>query len=109
MLIGHEGVTPQQLDAISLVLADLDPTEIHHPPRVSRALQAVFRTHRVPVFTHRDMQTVLKRSHHVIAAPRESTEPIRTTEVWEMVGKARRRSMDVTVIVPDGSHAEDGQ
>lgn len=99
ILVGDEGVTPQQLEAISSVLAMLEPTEIHKP-HVSRALNAVIKRHGVPVHSHPGMKEVVKHSQHVVAAPAQSAPT--ATGVWELARYAKHRSVDLTVIRPDG-------
>lgn len=101
LLVGDEGVTPQQLEAISSVLAMLDPTEIHKP-HVSRALNAVCKSHGVPLYRHTGMREVIKNSQHVIAAPAQSAPT--GDGVWELARYAKHRSVGLTVIRPDGTN-----
>lgn len=103
LLVGQEGVTPQQLATVTDVLRELSPTAIHHP-RLSKALYAFCKSLDVPLHKHRTLQDVMRNSQYIIAAPRQTVEPIRKTGVWEIVRKAKNRQIDVTVILPDGTN-----
>lgn len=110
LLVGREGATPPQVQAIVDILAQLHPTEIHHPG-VSPALHRACRATGAPVIVHRDvrvdesgMPTVIRQSSTVIAAPKERSPQSAKSVVWDMIRYAKHRRIAVRVVLPDGSN-----
>lgn len=107
LLVGAEGLTARQLDAVVGQLRTIGPTEIHHPGVASRLHQACKRLS-VPVIPHDDvrrpengMLEVIRLSSVIIAAPREMSER-GTSPVWNMIRRAKHRSVPVRIVLPDG-------
>lgn len=109
LLVGREGATPAQVQAIADILAALRPTEIHHPG-VSPALHRACRATGVSVIVHgavcdeTGMPAVIKQSATVIAAPKERSPQSAKSVVWDMIRYAKHRRVAVRVVLPDGSN-----
>jgi hypothetical protein len=109
LLVGQEGVTPQQLDKLKELLGTSGATEVHHPGVASKVHTAC-RALGVPVTPHRDvrvddaerMKLVVKASDRIIAAPPVGSQP----GVWDGIRYAKHRSLPVIVVQPDGSVAD---
>lgn len=110
LLVGDEGVTPQQHEKILELMAGA--TTIHHPG-VQAALHSACKRTGVPVYVHRvrppnwevswaeaGMREVVKECNLVIAAPKEHTPS--DAVVWTMARYARHRSVAVKIILPTG-------
>jgi hypothetical protein len=112
LLVGQEGVTPQQLDGVQRVLAESQPTEIHHPFTAGR-LHTLCRSLGVPVHVHRDvrrgMEDVIRQSLAVVALPRERSESFSSSPVWEMIRRAKHRKVAVHIVLPDGRVTRPGR
>lgn len=109
LLVGAEGATAPQLEAVADELRRAGPTEIHHPGNVPGRLHAACKRIGVPVIQHRDvrnaesgMREVVRLSGLVIAAPREMSEHATGSPVWNMIRHAKHRSVPVRIILPDG-------
>ena len=105
LLVGPEGLTPNQLESLKDALKSATPTEIHHPG-VASTVHSLCRSLNVPVIVHRnDMKEVVKSTQFVIGTPKESREPNQKvgTGVWEMIRYAKHRSLVVKIITPDGA------
>lgn len=107
LLVGAEGLTARQTDVVIEQLRTIGPTEIHHPV-VGRRLHAACKTLGVPVVGHRDvrrtesgMLEVIRLSSLVIGAPRELSDR-GTSPVWDMIKRAKHRSVPVRIVLPDG-------
>jgi hypothetical protein len=108
LLVGREGVTPEQREAMIGLLAELAPTEVHHP-RLAGPLHSACKRLGVPVFMHEDvrldeggMREVVKNSSIIIGAPKERSRPASSSVVWDMIRYAKHRSLAVKVVLPDG-------
>jgi hypothetical protein len=103
LIIGHEGMTPEQLDALPAALAGA--TSVQHRGLPSRYHQACRRV--APVTIHRDDdKAVVRASKRVVAMVRSRTPE--GTDVWETVRYAKHRGVAVRVVLPDGQ-LDDGQ
>ena len=108
LLVGREGVTPEQQEAMIGLLGELEPTEVHHPG-VGKRLHGACRLLDVPVHVHVDvrldeggMREVIKNSSIIIGAPKERSRPASSSVVWDMIRYAKHRSLAVKVVLPDG-------
>jgi hypothetical protein len=108
LLVGREGVTPDQQETIVGLLAQLEPTEVHHP-RLAGSLHSACKRLDVPVILHDDvrvdeggMREVIRNSSIVIGAPKERSRPASSSVVWDMIRYAKHRSLAVKVVLPDG-------
>lgn len=114
LLVGAEGTTGRQLDALIAQLRGARPTEIHHPGVAAR-LHAACKSLDVPVVVHRDvrrvesgMLEVIRLSCLVIAAPREMGDggqrsPVWTrSPVWKAIKRAKDSNVPVRIVLPDG-------
>lgn len=101
VLVGEEGVTPSQLQALHEQLLAAAPTEIHHP-RTRGRVHGLCRSFAVPVVVHRpdDLREVVRHCQLVIAAPKEPVEPLHKAGVWDAIRYAKHRSIAVRVIPP---------
>lgn len=115
LLVGQEGITPEQLGRVREALAEAHPTEIHHPGTTSR-LHNLCRALGVPVHVHRDvrvpesgMELVIRQSHRVIALPREQTETVSASPVWRMIRRAKHRKVPVQIVLPSGRVTRPGR
>lgn len=110
ILVGKEGMTPQQLATLATVLAAASATELHTPWLPSKVYHACTRSG-LPVTVHEgrtftaQASEVVKNSDFIIAAPKETQEPVQkvTGSVWGMVKYAKHRSVPVKVIEPGGT------
>ncbi len=109
LLVGQEGVTPEQLDKLKELLASSGATEVHHPGVASKVHTAC-RALGVPVTPHRDvrisdaerMKLVVKASDRIIAVPPAGTRH----GITDGIRYAKHRSLPVVVIGLDGSIPE---
>lgn len=108
VVIDEAGITPEQLAALATLLPSQQPAHVHHrgvPSRVHEACKRV-----APVCVHRDNTEVVKASDVVLAFPKENAiMPYATPGVWMNIGAARRRSVIVRVISPDGHLLGEGE
>jgi hypothetical protein len=109
LLIGDEGVTPQQFDAVEQLLRKSGATQIHHAG-VTRNVHSMCRAIGVEVVVHdhprlpwgnaESMKEVVRESDLVVGAPR-SGQPA-DESVWELLRYAKHRRTAVRAILPDG-------
>lgn len=100
LVVGHEGVTPEQLEQLPSYLRGA--SKILHAGVASRVHTAC-RSLDVPVVVYRDdMKTVVKEADRVIACVPYARE-ITDTLVWQYVRYARHRSTPVIAVMPDGT------
>lgn len=105
IVVGAEGVTPEQFTRLIEQTHAVQPTEIHHPGLQSR-LHMQLRAMEVPVHVHAgDFKAVVKASHVVILAPRDS-DPSGRAAVWETLRYAKHRNLAVRVVLPSGDLGE---
>ena len=106
ILVGDEGVTPQQLRSMDTYLQKSGATEIHHSYVASKLHTAAKRLG-VPVVVHggaaRDAanQEVVKNSDVVIAAVKQQ-ERKSIIGVWAGINYAKHRRTPVMIFTPDG-------
>lgn len=110
ILVGDEGVTPQQLRAMDTYLQQSGATAIHHTYIASKLHTAAKRLE-VPVVVHgvgaqREYanQEVVKNSDVVIAAVKQQ-ERKAIVGVWAGINYAKHRRVPVRVFTPDGKEA----
>lgn len=88
VLVGREGMTPEQRQALAEYREQINPTEVTEP--ADRGSYAV-------------LQAVVKVSTVLFAAPKEPREPIgRKAGVWAAVRYAKHRGVPVRVVLPTG-------
>lgn len=112
VLVGHEGMTPQQVLALENVfsISGMELGSIHLTWVPSKIYQMCVRRG-VSVVVHEgrtwtaQASEVVKNSDLIIAAPKETQEPVQkvTGSVWGMVKYAKHRSVPVKVIEPGGN------
>jgi hypothetical protein len=101
VLVGREGATPEQLDAIRGIVHGPSVLEVHAPAPLKLGLEEGFVLHRKPDLRER-LHAIVKSSTTVVAAPKEAEKPNVVQGVWEAVRYARHRGLPVTVVMPDG-------
>jgi hypothetical protein len=107
ILVGDEGVTPQQLRSMDTYLQKSGATAIHHSYVASKVHTAAKRLD-VPVVVHgvgspRDFanQEIVRNSDVVIAAVKQQ-ERKAIVGVWAGINYAKHRRTPVRVFTPDG-------
>lgn len=107
ILLGPEGMTPEQFRTFQRMIPSMNATEIHHT-RLPGKLYRVIKEQGVPSIMYDDfgggIQDMIRDSTVAIAFPKETTrQPYSTRRsVWSDIGYAVHRSMPVKVIMPDG-------
>lgn len=100
VLVGHEGVTPEQFHSLLAAVLALNPTGIVHPGLQSR-LHMQLRALEVPLTVLAgDFQGVVKAANAVLVAPREQAPT--DSAMWEMLRYAKHRSLPARAVLPDG-------
>lgn len=104
VVVGAEGVTPEQATAIQRALSASGATEIHHPWLPGR-VHGMCRALGVPVRIADTPREAVRTADLVIAAPKESREPTTASVsvVWELIRYARHRRTTVKIAMPDGT------
>jgi hypothetical protein len=109
LIVGIEGVTPNQLSALGFLLMKEKPTHIVHHRVPSRLHELCRRTGaELVVFGRGDyndrVRAVVRDVSTVLAAPKEQREPEHKQEgsVWWAVKYARHRDTPVKIVLPNG-------
>jgi hypothetical protein len=101
ILVGNEGVTPEQLEVLREKLAGA--SAIHHP-YVSKSLHRVCKDLGVQLVMHDDLRDVVRASDTVIAAPPQPNDPhSERADVWSMIRYSKHRSLPVSIVLPSGA------
>lgn len=110
VIVGDEGLTPEQADALVEQVVKLAPTELRlarqHPfggalPRIAPKVQR--RLPNVPCTVDVDDRAVIGASQFIVAAPRHAHDPDRgESGVWWAIRHARHRKVPAHIVLPDG-------
>lgn len=107
LVVGEEGMTPEQFASFKEIIESAGATEIHHPGVSSRVHMLCKSL--APVEVHYDARDfhagnaeVVRASQVVIATPKGMATGGRRKTVWDHVKLAKHRSVPVKVILPDG-------
>lgn len=110
ILVGVEGMTPEQFATFKDMIGTVGATEIHHPGVASK-VHGMCKSLGVPVNVHHQQvsdsftanRDVVKSSDVVIATPK-TTAPNGggSPTVWDHIKYAKHRSVPVKIIMPDG-------
>lgn len=111
IIVGREGMTPQQVLTFSELVGKVGATEFHHVWHPFKPLHTICVRSGVPTVVHGEGRSalehageVVKVSDLVIAAVKEYSEPLHKREgAWEMVKYAKHRRTAVMILKPDGS------
>ena len=102
ILVGDEGLTPQQRAWLSDFLAEAHVDELHWPERALPHLRKVARDLSPGIETHATHADVVRAATIVVAAPKETEKPAEVSGVWEAVRLAKHRSLPVKIVMPNG-------
>jgi hypothetical protein len=115
LLLGQEGLTPEQFDRLKELLATSGATEVHHPGVASRVHTAC-RSLGVPVMPHRDVRVGDDERAKLVcrALTGQSADRVyafppagRAEGLWDGIRYAKHRSIPVIVVLPDGSSPDE--
>lgn len=107
VVLGYEGVTPPQREAIGESLRGGLVTEVYSNQQLkARWLRSICHDLGVPIH-HDSPGNLIRAVDMVIAAPRETIAPTNTptwerSPVWAAISYAKHRSIAVKVILSDG-------
>jgi hypothetical protein len=105
IIVGPEGTTPKQLEAIRELVNRPDITEVHAGTAMRLRLpEGLFRLHNdIPNLEARHKK-IVKSSKVIVAAPREMEKPSSYGKwgVWSAVRYAKNRNLPVRIVMPNG-------
>lgn len=111
IIVGREGMTKQQVLALSSFVQKVQATEFHHVWHPFKPLHTICVRSGVPTVVHGEGRSALEQSSEVVkvsdlvvAIVKENTEPKQKVgdSAWGMVKYAKHRRTPVVVIKPDG-------
>lgn len=103
VLVGREGMTPEQTDYIAGYCLTLPASAVVCVGSLPRKLAV--RLDGIAIVGAPDDQAVVRSADVVIAAPKKPHEPTTQVGVWAGVKYAKHRSLPVRVVLPNGEEA----
>lgn len=102
LVVGQEGATPAQREAIVAALRDLGATEVHHSGSKAAHLSALAVGARSVRHHAEGDKPLVRASAALVAAPKDQRPPTQPRGVWDTVRYARHRGLPVRIVTPDG-------